>query len=530
MKEFLIGLLCLLAAGATFAAPHLIMDTTGINFVDVVAGVGAVRIVDMLNAGDEALTVNATVSGDSFLLWSRTPFAIPPGDSGLALQIAFMPPVAGDYTGMLTLTTDDPQHAIVNIPITGHAVPYQPPVNLHLLSPTNGARLRTPITFCWTTVDVSQPVTYTLWIINDSLGGDRHNITFNAGQATSYTVSDSTLIGPGSHVWRVTAEWGSNYAESQENYYFITETPGTSFEQISPFNGEIVERWPIDFTWEPLDVAGPVTYALTIESCDSNVSISHVYVLEGVTSFNLHDSTFTEGTYHWHLTASWSGGLIYTPHDYWFTYRNPSSVRPGFDLISPSWGDTLYGGTVAFTWHPVTPLESGWAYQIVISPRDSSSENPMRVFDAGGDTTLSLNMAAFPNGEYYWWAAAYHEGRNPIGSRQTMGFWHFAQAFPQSGVADKPVIATPRSFGVAAVYPNPFNPETRIQISVPQTGPVRADVFDILGRHVATLVNSRLAAGRYEYAWRADGPAGLYLLRLTGPDGTTDVRRLMYIK
>ena len=44
------------------------------------------------------------------------------------------------------------------------------------------------------------------------------------------------------------------------------------------------------------------------------------------------------------------------------------------------------------------------------------------------------------------------------------------------------------AFGIASAAPNPFNPETRITLTVPLAGQVTADVFDVLGRHVATLV------------------------------------------
>jgi len=65
-------------------------------------------------------------------------------------------------------------------------------------------------------------------------------------------------------------------------------------------------------------------------------------------------------------------------------------------------------------------------------------------------------------------------------------------------------------------YPNPFNPTTTIAYSIPEgTAFVSLKVFDILGRHVATLVNERKAAGAYQVSFDASHLAsGVYLYRI----------------
>jgi hypothetical protein len=45
---------------------------------------------------------------------------------------------------------------------------------------------------------------------------------------------------------------------------------------------------------------------------------------------------------------------------------------------------------------------------------------------------------------------------------------------------------------------------------------VRIDIFDVLGRHVETLINTEMAAGKYEIPWNAARYAsGVYLYRLS---------------
>lgn len=65
-------------------------------------------------------------------------------------------------------------------------------------------------------------------------------------------------------------------------------------------------------------------------------------------------------------------------------------------------------------------------------------------------------------------------------------------------------------------YPNPFNPKTTIEFSIPKTEYVTLKIFNVLGKEVATLVaNRRHKAGGYQYTWDASSLAsGVYLYHL----------------
>ena len=65
-------------------------------------------------------------------------------------------------------------------------------------------------------------------------------------------------------------------------------------------------------------------------------------------------------------------------------------------------------------------------------------------------------------------------------------------------------------------YPNPFNPATVIGYQVASPGAVAIDVFDVLGRRVASLVNEWMAPGTYSVQWNAQSlSSGVYLYRLS---------------
>lgn len=76
----------------------------------------------------------------------------------------------------------------------------------------------------------------------------------------------------------------------------------------------------------------------------------------------------------------------------------------------------------------------------------------------------------------------------------------------------------PRTLVLEQNYPNPFNPSTQIRFQLPQTGHVQVQVFDLLGRQVAQLVNGPLPAGEHEVTFDASTlPSGLYLYAVTTP-------------
>jgi hypothetical protein len=75
--------------------------------------------------------------------------------------------------------------------------------------------------------------------------------------------------------------------------------------------------------------------------------------------------------------------------------------------------------------------------------------------------------------------------------------------------------SAPTDYGLKPNYPNPFNPSTMIEFSIPRAGDVSLTVYDVLGNTVASLVAGRYDVGRYRVQWDAGGIAsGVYFYRL----------------
>ena len=71
---------------------------------------------------------------------------------------------------------------------------------------------------------------------------------------------------------------------------------------------------------------------------------------------------------------------------------------------------------------------------------------------------------------------------------------------------------------VSPAYPNPFNGDTEVVVTVPYAQPVTVGVYDVLGRRIATLHHGLLAAGNeYRFTFDSTGhPGGLYMLAVQG--------------
>ena len=81
---------------------------------------------------------------------------------------------------------------------------------------------------------------------------------------------------------------------------------------------------------------------------------------------------------------------------------------------------------------------------------------------------------------------------------------HFGTA---TGVS-QPIELVPSTFALGNNYPNPFNPSTAIQYTLPTAGNVRLRVFDVSGREVAVLVNGVQSAGSHVVNWHGTDDAG----------------------
>lgn len=91
-------------------------------------------------------------------------------------------------------------------------------------------------------------------------------------------------------------------------------------------------------------------------------------------------------------------------------------------------------------------------------------------------------------------------------------------------------LGAPDKYELAQNFPNPFNPNTSIRFTLPETGNVKLTVFNLLGQEVATLVNGVKEAGTHIINFDAEGlNSGVYIYRIES-GSFNEVRKMTLIK
>jgi hypothetical protein len=91
-------------------------------------------------------------------------------------------------------------------------------------------------------------------------------------------------------------------------------------------------------------------------------------------------------------------------------------------------------------------------------------------------------------------------------------------------------IETPEEITLLSAYPNPFNPSTEIQFTIPSEMDVKVHIVNMQGRHVETLIDNQLIDGYHHVSWNASEHAsGVYFVRLNA-GGKISVQKILLMK
>ena len=130
----------------------------------------------------------------------------------------------------------------------------------------------------------------------------------------------------------------------------------------------------------------------------------------------------------------------------------------------------------------------------------------VRILSPGRDTTVSV----FNNAQSQSFTINFPV--RPTSVLLDPDGWILKVAYPAS---DFP----PSNYSLEQNYPNPFNASTTIKYQLSHSAYVTLKIFDVLGREVATLVDTKQIPGNYEYPWSGQNFAsGIYFYRLIAGD------------
>jgi alpha-amylase len=189
--------------------------------------------------------------------------------------------------------------------------------------------------------------------------------------------------------------------------------------------------------------------------------------------------------------------------------------------INAKRGANAYGAEVAVAWNDIYGLGVGLlpigaklkivaliAGGLNYGAGDSAPDNPDVNGNAGPDSLINL--------------ALIEPDKNNDGLPDHTLFI--------SDVKETKDLTIPTAYGLSQNFPNPFNPSTRIQFSLPERAVVQLKIYDVLGRELLVLVDEEMNAGNYSVnADMASFSSGIYFYQIVTPK-FSEVRKMMLIK
>jgi hypothetical protein len=344
---------------------------------------------------------------------------------------------------------------------------------------------------------------------------------------TTYLTYQSNVLGY--------VSWGSN-DRNQQNYT----------TNAIPFNtfmaGAIAETY-VSTSGRSFSVPPSYGQSLIADLIAEGVTAVKGYTYEPYSSamadvnilFPMYVDGFTvaEAYYSASYYLSWMDIVIGDPKFRLLRTRMPSDTLTSQDSTNThplpvqltSFTVTASKNSVQLNWHTASETNC-YGFEIerkTISGQQSAVSNQQWVkvgFVNGAGTSNSLH-------DYFFSDQILSNGRYAYRIKQIDNDGLFAYY----GNAEIAIDVTPKEFSLKGNYPNPFNPTTTIEFTVPTDGYTTLTVFNVIGQEVATLVSGMAKAG-YLNTVKFDASqlsSGIYYARLTH-DGHQLLHKMMLLK
>jgi len=167
---------------------------------------------------------------------------------------------------------------------------------------------------------------------------------------------------------------------------------------------------------------------------------------------------------------------------------------------------------------------------MTVEGNGSITYNPVKdgqCYDPG--TVVTMTAVPDSGWSFSGWSGDIAGGENPatvtVDAAKTI-----TATFTEGGTGVNRASTLPINYDLGQNYPNPFNPSTTIPFALKKSGKVKLEVFDILGRKVATVINGRYEAGAHRIFFSgAHLAAGVYVYRLSTAEFTA-AKKMTFVK
>jgi hypothetical protein len=198
----------------------------------------------------------------------------------------------------------------------------------------------------------------------------------------------------------------------------------------------------------------------------------------------------------------------------WIEYELASEAT--LDQLGIAW----YRGDKRQTHFEIALSTDGTTWTTVHDGSSSGSTMGLEYYSFAATPARHVRITGFGNTENTWMSITEVTFDEPNGGSSPA----------MKRAIDQPIEEVITELALDSNYPNPFGAATTIEYALPEPTHVVLEVFDILGRRIARLVDQERPAGRHRVRLDAsDWTSGTYLYRLRAA-GETRTGRMTVIR
>jgi len=197
-----------------------------------------------------------------------------------------------------------------------------------------------------------------------------------------------------------------------------------------------------------------------------------------------------------------------------------------FSLLSPADGSEHEPDLMLFQWEEALDANPGDTVMYMVIVSTDSLFNPVETIEYNADINTELEIEITDPDRWWWKTYAYNPRRDGTYSSK---IWSINVV--ETGVTSGDIASgIPQRFEITEAYPNPFNPEVNITLAIPLQTRITAEIYNMIGQKVSTLVDKEVTPGFHNVNWKADGAAGVFFLKVRSESGWSATRKLTYMK
>ncbi|MDQ3021399.1 MAG: choice-of-anchor J domain-containing protein [Bacteroidota bacterium] len=359
------------------------------------------------------------------------------------------------------------------------------------------------------------------------------------GGATWTNATGTGIIGD---IYNIYA-WSANDAicttTPGATFIYKTTNGGTTWTQVFTQAGGFIDALQMISATEGYGLGDPVTGKWTVvKTTDGGNTWARMATEPAQVGGNAgwNNSFHIVGTHMWFGT---NGTKVYHSPDLGLTWTNAPTTGTvnTYAVHYNSTTNGLAGGTAM-----VSSSNGGTSYSLVAPPGTAGNINGIEgagtdwwATRSGTDVYRSTNQGANWTSAHTQSGAVFQHLDFAVVNGCPTGW-----AVGNDGVIVKMIVQgvgisnvageVPSSYLLKQNFPNPFNPTTNINFSIPKSGFVTLKVYDMVGKEVVTLVNEVKNAGNYIVGFNAATlPSGAYFYRIETND-FADTKKMLLIK